>query len=179
MATVLMLIGCEGKLEPKDVFEVKIDGNIKKINDDEASKFSKYRNSICKVSEYFKTTSNKQTLATSESTVFTDGKNPPQEEIIKYSSNSVFEFDIKDYKINMEKILLGQDREIITIKDLTALDDMFLVLEKMKKNWTKVDVYSSDTSSFENLKNFKEYWYFNMHLERNTVVCEKQHSTKK
>lgn len=39
MASALMLIGCEGKLEPKEVFEVKIDRKIQKLSDDEISKF--------------------------------------------------------------------------------------------------------------------------------------------
>ena len=59
MASALMLVGCEGKLEPKEVFEVKIDGIIQKLNDDEISKFSNYKRSICRVTEYISTNTKK------------------------------------------------------------------------------------------------------------------------
>jgi len=177
MASALMLVGCEGKLEPKEVFEVKIDGKIQKLNENEISKFSNYKRSICKVSEYFKNNTNKQILNTSESAKF-DGNSPPQEEIIKITASSALEFNIKDFKINTERFLIEQDINVITTKDLNALDDMFMVLDKIKKDWTRADVYLSDTASFENLKNYKEYFFNNMRLERNKVVCESQMATK-
>jgi hypothetical protein len=170
MASALMLIGCEGKLEPKEVFEVKIDRKIQKLNDDEISKFQKYQASICKVSEYFSENIKTETLTNSESTVFTDKKILPQEEIVTISGVSAF--NIKDFNINTKRFLLEKD--ILTIEDLTALDDFFMVLDKMKKDWANVDVYLSNTSSFEDLKNYKIYSFSKMSLERNKVVCERK-----
>ena len=63
-------------------------------------------------------------------------------------------------------------KDILTFEELTALDDLFMVLDKMKKDWANVDVYLSDTSSFEDLKNFRIYSFSKMSLERNKVVCE-------
>ena len=168
MASVLMLIGCEGKLEPKEVFEVKIDGKIQKLNDDEISKFQKYRVSICKVSEYISANTKTETLTTSESTVFEDEKIPPEQEIVTISGVSAF--NTKDFNINTKRFLL--EKNILIFEDLNVLDDIFIVLDKMKKDWTNIDVYLSYTSSFENLKNFKEYYFSKMSLERNKVVCE-------
>ena len=173
MASALMLIGCEGKLEPKEVFEVKIDGKIQKLNDDEISKFQKYKKSICKVSESISANTKKlkiETLTTSESTVFTEKNIPPQQEIVTISKVTVF--NIKDFNINTKRFL--REENMLTFEDLTALDDLFMVLNKMKKDWANVDVYLSDTSTFENLKNFKEYFFSKMSLERNEVVCEKK-----
>jgi hypothetical protein len=171
MALALMLIGCEGKLEPKEVFEVKIDGEIQKLNDDEISKFLSYKNSICKVSEYF------EQRISQESPEFIDEKIKPKQEVVIKTSSSLI-FNINDFKTSMEKLLLERDIKVINNKDLNALDDMFLALKKMKNNWANADVYLSDTSSFENLKNFKEYSFSKMYLERDKVVCESQLSTK-
>ena len=168
MASALMLIGCEGKLEPKEVFEVKIDRKIQKLSDDEISKFQKFKASICKVSEYFSENIKTETLTNSESTVFTDKKIPPQQEIITFSGVSAF--NTKDFNINTKRFLL--QNHILTFEELTALDDLFMVLDKMKKDWANVDVYLSDTSSFEDLKNFRIYSFSKMSLERNKVVCE-------
>lgn len=172
MASVLMLIGCKGKLEPKEFFEVKIDGKIQKLNDDEISNFLKYRNSICKVSEYF------EIKITEESPEFIDEKIKPQKDVVTTTSSTLI-FNIKDLKISIEKILLERDIKVINNKDLSAFDDVFLALEKIKNNWVSADIYLSDTSSFDNLKNFKEYSYSKMHLERGKVVCESQLSAKK
>jgi hypothetical protein len=165
MASALMLIGCEGKLEPKDVFEVKIDGKIQKLNDNEILKFLKYKSSICKVSEYF------ELKITKESPEFIDEKIKPQQVVVTTTSSTLI-FNINDFKIKMEKLLLERDINIINNKDLNAFDDMFSALEKMKKNWASADVYLSATSSFEKLKNFKEYSFGKMRLERDKVVCE-------
>ena len=78
----------------------------------------------------------------------------------------------------MEKLLLERDIKVINNKDLNALDDIFSALKKMKNNWANADVYLSDTPSFENLKNFKQYSFSKMYLEKDKVVCESQLSTK-
>jgi hypothetical protein len=159
MASALMLIGCEGKLEPKEVLEVKIDRKIQKLNDDEISKFQKYQASICKVSEHISANTKIEKLTTSESTVFAK-ENPPQQEIVTISKVSAF--NIKDFNINTKRFLLEKD--MLTFEDLTALDDLFMVLDKMKKDWANVDVYLSNNSTFGNLKNFKEYYFSKMSL---------------
>lgn len=133
-------------------------------------KFQNFKASICKVSEYFSENIKTETLTNSESTVFTDKKIPPQQEIITFSGVSAF--NTKDFNINTKRFLL--QNHILTFEELTALDDLFMVLDKMKKDWANVDVYLSDTSSFEDLKNFKIYSFSKMSLERNKVVCERK-----
>ena len=172
MALVLMLVGCKGKLEPKEIFEAKIDGKIQKLNDDEILKFLKYKNSICKVSEYF------EIKIYEESPEFIDEKTKPQKDVVTTTS-STLAFNIKDIKTSLEKLLLERDIKAINNKDLNSFDDIFLTLEKIKNNWVSADIYLSDTASFDNLKNFKEYSFSKMHLERDKVVCESQLSTKK
>ena len=50
----LLLTSCERKVEPKvepnDFYELKIDGEKQKLNEDETLKLKKYSRSICKIS---------------------------------------------------------------------------------------------------------------------------------
>ena len=78
----------------------------------------------------------------------------------------------------MERWLLEENIKGITIKDTYALDEIFLFFDQKKSGWANISIYSSDTSSFENLKNFKEYFYETIHFERSNVVCMRRSVTK-
>jgi hypothetical protein len=162
IASVLTLIGCEAKLEPKEVFEVKIDGKIVKLTNDEILKFEKYQDSICKISDFFSSTVNITTTIKSK------------QELEVTTIISVLGFDQKDFKINAEKILLKTDKSLV--KDLKAFDDIFVLLDNIKNSWASADVYYLDRSSFKSLKNSDEFYSNRLHIEKNKVVCETKSS---
>lgn len=153
---VLMLVGCEGKPEPKEIFEAKIDGEIQKLNDDTILKLMKYKNSICKISDWFSQTIDETTVGTT----------------VVINNSSTLTFNLKELKVILDKLVLDQNGEFVNNNDINSFEEMFLALEEIKKNWGSAEVYTSDTATFDNLKNFKEYSFNKMHLERDKVVCE-------
>ena len=171
----LLLTSCERKVESKaepiDSYELKIDGEKQKLNADEILKLQSYTRSICKISESFGVKVNRDKLTSSTSTNFDDLEKKPPEEMVEISTRTSLEFNKKEFQIKMERWLLEENIKGITIKDTYALNEIFLLFEKKKSGWSNINFYSSDTSSFENLKNFKEYFYTTTHFERSNVVC--------
>ena len=178
----LLLTGCErkvdSKVEPIFSYELKIDGEKQKLNDDEILKLQRYTKSICKISGFFGLKVNRDKLSSSTSTNFDDLEKKPLEEMVEVSTRTSLEFNKKEFQIKMERWLLEENIKGITIKDTYALDEIFLFADKKKTGWSNINFYYSDTSSFENLKNFKEYFYTTTHFERSNVVCVSRLVTK-
>ena len=147
----LFLTSCErkveSKVEPIFSYELKIDGEIQKLNEDEVLKLRNYRSSICKISDFIianmnststststsKNTSRKETLSTSTSTEFSDLEKKPLDEMVVTSTHSRLEFNKNEFKLEMKKLLLeGINAKAITIEDINTLDNIFLFFEKKK-----------------------------------------------
>ena len=99
--------------------------------------------------------------------------------MVEFSKRTSLEFNKKEFQIKMERWLLEENIKGITIKDTYALDEIFSFFDKKKSGWSNVNIYSSNYSSFENLKNFKEYFYTTTHFERSNVVCVSRLVTNK
>ena len=178
----LLLTSCErkvdSKVEPNDFYELKIDGEKQKLNDYEILKLLKNTRSICNISESFGLKVNEDKLTSSTSTNFDDLEKKPLEKMVEFSTRTSLEFNKKEFQIKMERWLLEENIKGITIKDTYALDEIFLLFDQKKSGWANVNFYTSNTSSFENLKNFKEYFYETIHFERTNVVCVRRLVTK-
>ena len=176
----LLLTSCErkveSKVEPIFSYELKIDGEEQKLNEDEILKLRKYRSSICKISDFFSQNSTSTSIASSTSTEFSDLEKKPLDEMV-LSSHSRLEFNKNEFKLEMKKLLLeGINAKAITIEDINALDNIFLFFEKKKSGWANVFFYTSDSLSSENEN---RYINFTMYFERSNVVCMKKLVTKK
>ena len=132
----LLLTGCErkvdSKVEPIFSYELKIDGETQKLNDDEILKLQRYTNSICKISGFFGIKVNRDKLSSSTSTNFDDLEKKPLEEMVEISTHTSLEFNKKEFQSKMERWLLEENIKGITIKDTHALDEIFLFADKKK-----------------------------------------------
>lgn len=180
----LLITSCERKVEPKVEpifsYELKIDGEKQKLNDDEILKLKKYSHSICKISDFFivnmnstspspsPSTSTSTTLSTS--TELSDLEEKTLDGMVA-TSHSRLEFNKNEFKLEMKELLLeGINTKAITIEDIKALKNIFLFFEKKKSEWTNVNFYTSDRGG----ENENIFEYFTMHFERSNVVCNKK-----
>jgi hypothetical protein len=176
----LLLTSCERKVElkvePHDFYELKIDGEKQKLNEDETLKLKKYSRSICKISDFLivnmsstsTSTSTSSTLSTS--TELSDLEEKPLDGRVA-TAHSRLEFNKNEFKLEMKELLLeGINTKAITIEDIKALKNIFLFFEKKKSGWMNVNFYTSDRGG----ENENIFEYFTMHFERSNVVCNKK-----
>ena len=179
----LLLTSCEPKVElkvePHDFYELKIDGEKQKLNEDETLKLKKYSRSICKISDFLIVNMNSTSTSTSStlstSTELSDLEEKSLDGMVA-TAHSRLEFNKNEFKLEMKELLLeGINTKAITIEDIKALKNIFLFFEKKKSGWMNVNFYTSDRGG----ENENIFEYFTMHFERNNVVCMKKQVHKK
>ena len=174
----LLLTSCEPKVElkvePHDFYELKIDGEKQKLNEDETLKLKKYSRSICKISDFLIVNMNSTSTSTSStlstSTELSDLEEKSLDGMVA-TAHSRLEFNKNEFKLEMKELLLeGINTKAITIEDIKALKNIFLFFEKKKSGWMNVNFYTSDRGG----ENENIFEYFTMHFERSNVVCNKK-----
>ena len=130
--------GCNSKHDQNEFTELKINMKLQKLSEEETLKITKYRNSICRIAEFYSHSLKSGNFEeSSTSYTYNESDNFKDADIKTFKSNTQLH-----YEISTLKTILKLSKGSITIQDINSILEFSSFLEKIDKDWNTADIYS-------------------------------------
>ena len=171
----LLLQSCDSKLKPEYTAELKINRKIQKLPESYLLKIHKNGRSVCDYVEFLGVQVVKDVKKQSYSKGFSE---------VDVSSDKSQVTSVMKARANIEFNFFNKVDELhnsLSIKRPENLNnkeanEFFNILNDQYPDWINADLYTSDTSSFENLSKFNAYQYRTIRIKKEAnhykVACE-------
>jgi hypothetical protein len=175
MSPILLLQSCDRELKPEYTAELKINRKIQKLPESHLLKIHKNGVSVCEYVEFLGVAIQKTVSKQSDSKVFSevDVSSDKSQVTSKMKALANIEFNFFNKVNELHNSLSIKRPENLNIKEA---NEFFNMLNDLNPDWINADLYTSDTSSFENLSKFNEYQYRTIRIKKEAnlyiVACE-------